>query len=160
MLWLIAATTRARRNSRLRGGGHHRHAAKAYDLELKGGRALRQAGLPLRGGGGRLRLSFRPKACILLHDQGQRFGLASLRTNACQSCAIKGSCTTGKERLISRWCQIASKSDPLSLARATPSEGAKTGAAEPHPWRRTSRLGGGRVASGGSRSLGIIGYFR
>jgi hypothetical protein len=24
-------------------------------------------------------------------------------TNACQSCAIKHSCTTGKERLISRW---------------------------------------------------------
>ena len=29
-------------------------------------------------------------------------------------------------------CQIASKSDPISLARATPSEGAKTGVAEPH----------------------------
>jgi adenylate cyclase len=29
-------------------------------------------------------------------------------------------------------CQIASKSDPFSLARATPSEGAKTGVAEPH----------------------------
>jgi Transposase DDE domain len=25
------------------------------------------------------------------------------RTNACQSCAIKRSCTTGNERLISRW---------------------------------------------------------
>src|ERR1700726_3780815 len=29
--------------------------------------------------------------------------LRRYRTNACQSCAIKGSCTTGKERLISRW---------------------------------------------------------
>jgi ribosomal protein L30/L7E len=29
-------------------------------------------------------------------------------------------------------CQIASKSDPFSLARATPSEGAKTGVAQPH----------------------------
>jgi Transposase DDE domain len=29
-----------------------------------------------------------------------RFGYA---TNACQSCAIKHSCTTGKERRISRW---------------------------------------------------------
>ena len=29
--------------------------------------------------------------------------LRRYRTNACQGCAIKGSCTTGKERLISRW---------------------------------------------------------
>src|SRR5580700_2745711 len=29
--------------------------------------------------------------------------LRRYRTNACQSCAIKRSCTTGKERLISRW---------------------------------------------------------
>ena len=43
----------------MRGSGHHGHAAKADDLELKGGRALRQAGLPLRGRGGRLHLSCR-----------------------------------------------------------------------------------------------------
>jgi hypothetical protein len=29
--------------------------------------------------------------------------LRRYRTNACQSCSIKHSCTTGKERLISRW---------------------------------------------------------
>ena len=29
--------------------------------------------------------------------------LRRYRTNACQGCAIKHSCTTGKERLISRW---------------------------------------------------------
>ena len=29
--------------------------------------------------------------------------LRRYRTNACQSCAIKRSCTTSKERLISRW---------------------------------------------------------
>jgi transposase len=29
--------------------------------------------------------------------------LRRYRTNACQSCAIKNACTTGKERLISRW---------------------------------------------------------
>jgi hypothetical protein len=29
--------------------------------------------------------------------------LRRYRTNACQSCAIKHRCTTGKERLISRW---------------------------------------------------------
>ena len=33
----------------MREGRHHGHAAKADDLELKGGRALWQAGLPLRG---------------------------------------------------------------------------------------------------------------
>ena len=38
-----------RRNPGVRGSGHHGHAAKADDLELKGGRALRQAGLPLHG---------------------------------------------------------------------------------------------------------------
>ena len=53
---------------RVRGGRDHRHTTKADDLELKGGGALRQAGLPLRGSGGCLHLSCRPKACILLHD--------------------------------------------------------------------------------------------
>ena len=77
MLWLIAVTTRARRFARAR-RRDHRHATKAYDLELKGGRALRQAGLPLRGSGERLRLSCRTKACIFLHDQGQRFGATPL----------------------------------------------------------------------------------
>jgi CRISPR-associated Cas5-like protein len=45
-------------------------------------------------------------------------------------------------------CQIASKSDPFSRARATPSEGAKTGVAEPHIAEQ-SRSWRGRVASGG-----------
>ena len=65
---------RCRRRSRLlqqrgdpgvRGSGHHGHAAQADDLERKGGRALRQAGLPLCGRGGRLRLSGRRKAHLL-----------------------------------------------------------------------------------------------
>ena len=45
-------------------------------------------------------------------------------------------------------CQIASKSDPFSLARVTPSEGAKTGVAEPYIAEQ-SRSWQGRVASGG-----------
>ena len=61
-----------------RGGRHHRHATKAYDLERKGGGALRQAGLPLRGSGGCLRLSCWTKACIFLHDRGQRLAPTSL----------------------------------------------------------------------------------
>jgi len=58
--------------------GINRHAAKADDLELKGGRTLWQAGLPLRGSGGCLYLSCRPKARLLLHDRGQRLGPTSL----------------------------------------------------------------------------------
>jgi hypothetical protein len=36
-------------NPGMRGGWHHGYAAKADDLERKGGRTLRQAGLPLCG---------------------------------------------------------------------------------------------------------------
>jgi cell division GTPase FtsZ len=43
-------------------------------------------------------------------------------------------------------CQIASKSDPFSLARATPSEGAKTGVAEPHIAEQSA---GGEWRAGG-----------
>ena len=38
-----------RRYLGMRGGRHHGYAAKAHDLERKGGRTLRQAGLPLCG---------------------------------------------------------------------------------------------------------------
>ena len=38
-----------RRDPGMRGGWHHGYAAKADDLERKGGRTLRQAGLPLCG---------------------------------------------------------------------------------------------------------------
>ena len=71
------ATTRARRFAPAR-RRHHRHATKAYDLERKGGGALRQAGLPLRGSGGCLRLSCWTRACIFLHDRGQRLAPTSL----------------------------------------------------------------------------------
>ena len=51
---------------------------KPMTSNSKAGRPLRQAGLPLRGGGGCLRLSCWTKACIFLHDQGQRFAPTSL----------------------------------------------------------------------------------
>ena len=73
--WLL----QQRRDPGMRERGHHSHAAKANDLEFKGGRPLRQAGLPLRGGGGCLRLSCWPKAHLLFHDRGQRLGPASLQ---------------------------------------------------------------------------------
>ena len=78
---------RCRRRSRLlqrrgdpgmRAGGHHGHAAKTDDLERKGGRALRQAGLPLRGRGGCLHLSCRRKAHLPLHERGKWIGPAPL----------------------------------------------------------------------------------
>src|SRR5664280_2699403 len=58
--------------------GHNGHAAKADDLELKGARAFRQAGLPLCGAAGRLHLSCRRKARLPLHDRGKRIGPAPL----------------------------------------------------------------------------------
>src|SRR5207344_767963 len=54
------------------------------------------------GLGSCLRLSCRPKARLLLHDRRQRLGPASLPDQRRQSC-VRHSCTTGKERLISRW---------------------------------------------------------
>ena len=48
-------------------------------------------------------MSCRRKARLLLHHRGQWIGPAPLATNACQSCVIKHSCTTGKQRRISRW---------------------------------------------------------
>ena len=57
---------------------YHGDATQADDLELKGGRALRQAGLPLCDGGGCLRLSCRRKACLLLHHLGKWIGPAPL----------------------------------------------------------------------------------
>ena len=53
-------------------------AAKAHDLERKGGRTLRQAGLPLCGCRGHLRLSRRREARLPLHDRGKRIGVAPL----------------------------------------------------------------------------------
>jgi hypothetical protein len=85
----------------MRGGWHHGYAAKADDLERKGGRTLRQAGLPadedvyVCPAGEKLAYSFTTQ------DKGMV--LRRYRTTACHSCAIKNSCTKGKERLISRW---------------------------------------------------------
>src|SRR5947199_6342776 len=83
----------------MRQSRHHGHVAKANDLEPK---ALRKAGLPLHGGGGRLHLScwraahpltYNPRTWIApISDQR----LPELR-------AIKHRCTTANERRITRW---------------------------------------------------------
>src|SRR6266516_498489 len=87
----------------MRESWHHGHAAKTDDLELKGGRALRQAGLPLRGSGGCLRVSCRQRLASSFTTEAKGLVLRRYWTKACQSCALKHSCTTSKERLISRW---------------------------------------------------------
>ena len=83
---------------------HHGHAAQADDLELKGGRPLRQAGLPLRGRR-RTSTSVLPAKGSHTHTQPRTtvWSCAATRTKACQNCAIKNVCTTGKERRITRW---------------------------------------------------------
>ena len=93
-----------RRNPGVRAGRHHGYAAKADDLERKGGRTLRQAGLPLCW------LRRTSIVCPAGEKLTYRYtteenGLALRRywTNACRSCAIKPTCTTGKERRITRW---------------------------------------------------------
>ena len=76
------------RNPGLRERGHHGHAAQADDLELKGGRALRQARLPLRGRG--LRFNICPAGERLAYRYtNEENGLVLRRywTNVCQSCA-------------------------------------------------------------------------
>ena len=84
---LEATRSRCRRRPRLlqqrgdsvvRQSRHNGHAAKADDLERQGGRTLRQAGLPLCGRGGRLRLSCRREARLPLHDRGKWTGPAPL----------------------------------------------------------------------------------
>ena len=97
----IAATSTARRSWPAR-SGHYGHAAQADDLELKGTRALRRAGLRYL-----LRRTFtsvlRREARLPLYNEENGLVLRRYWTNACQSCAIKQSCTTGKERRIARW---------------------------------------------------------
>ena len=59
-------------------GGYYGHASKANDLALKGGGALRQAGLPLHRGGGHLHLSCRRTAQPSLHQRRNWLGAATL----------------------------------------------------------------------------------
>ena len=65
---------------------------------------------------------------------------------------IRAIVTMSLRWLTRTMCQIASKSDPFSLARATPSEGAKTGVAEPHIAEQSMPVSNGF----GSRNFGII----
>ena len=87
----------------MRESRHHGHAAQADDLERKGGRALRQAGLSLRERGGCSVCPAGQRLASSFSDRRQRSGPRRYATDACQSCAIKNSCTTGRERRISRW---------------------------------------------------------
>src|SRR5262245_62152048 len=59
----------------MRQSRYYGHVAKADDFESK---ALRQAGLPLRGGGGRLHLSCWRAAHLLIHDPRTWIGAAPL----------------------------------------------------------------------------------
>ena len=86
----------------MRRSRHYGHAAKTNDLALKGGRTLRQARLPLRGRGGRLRLSRGRKPRLLLHHIGKWIGPAPLLDQSLPA-GIKNSCTTSKEQRINRW---------------------------------------------------------
>ena len=87
----------------MRASRDHGDIAKADDLEREGGRALRQAGLPLPGRGGRLRLSCGREAHLRFTNEENGLVLRRYWTTACQSCAIKHDCTTGKQRRITRW---------------------------------------------------------
>ena len=78
MLWLIAVTARARRFARGEEAGITVTLPKPMTSNSKAAGRFGKEDLPLRGSGGRLRLSCRTKACIFLHDQGQRFGATSL----------------------------------------------------------------------------------
>jgi hypothetical protein len=84
-------------------GSMETNAAKTNDLALKGGRTLRQAGLPYL---------VEEDVCVCPAGEGLTYSFTTKENglvlrcysiNACQSCAIKHSCTTGKERRISRW---------------------------------------------------------
>ena len=94
---------RQRGDSGVRGSGHHGHAAQADDL-----------GHQVRGRFGKQDFRYLAEQDVYICPAGERLayhytneeqGLVLRRywTNACQSCAIKHSCTTGKERRITRW---------------------------------------------------------
>ena len=48
-------------------------------------------------------MSCRREAHLPLYDRGKRIGAAPLLDQRLQGCAIKATCTTGKERRITRW---------------------------------------------------------
>ena len=78
--------------------GHHGDVAQADDLERQGRRALRQTGLRLSAGGGRLR-------DLKDYYTNVESGLTLRRywTTTCSSCPIKRQCTPAKQRRITRW---------------------------------------------------------
>ena len=82
---------------------HHSLSAEADDLWPSRQRPLRQAGLHLCRRG--RRLSSPAGRQLTYHYTNEEEGKTLRRywTTACQACALKSKCTTGKERRISRW---------------------------------------------------------
>ena len=98
-----ARILRGRGDSRLRGGRHHRHATKAYDLELQGkGRFGKQDFVYTAADDvyicpARERLTYRATT----NDAGKM--IRRYWTSACRACALKLKCTPEATRRVSRW---------------------------------------------------------
>src|SRR5215831_18263146 len=84
----------------MRQSRYYGHVAKADDFESK---ALRQAGLPLRGGGGRLHLSCWRAAHLLIHDPRTWIGAAPLSDQRLPELRHQTSLYHRQERRITRW---------------------------------------------------------
>ena len=87
----------------MRESGHHGHVPKPMTSGINGRRPLRQQDF-------RYAAEEDTYVCpagerLAYHYTNEEDGMVLRRywTNACQSCAIKHSCTTGKERRITRW---------------------------------------------------------
>ena len=87
----------------MRGGWHHGYAAKADDLERKGGRTFGKQDFRYVADEDVYVCPAGEKLAYSFTTQDKGMVLRRYRTTACHSCAIKNSCTKGKERLISRW---------------------------------------------------------
>ena len=88
----------------MRGGWHHGHAAQADDLGLKGRRDASAS----RTSATWLRRTFTfvlpVKGCLPLHERRRRhWSCAATGPTPARAAPIKHTCTTGKERRITRW---------------------------------------------------------
>jgi len=74
-------------------------------ISLAAARRLRQARLPAVSSilGSTIRMLKSSRITYHYTNEEDRKTLRLYWTNACQGCALKGQCTTGKERRISRW---------------------------------------------------------
>ena len=76
---------------------------KRMTSSAKAASPFRQAGLCLLGRGGRLSLSGGREADLSLQQYRERPDAAALLDRSCGRCVLKGMCTTGKERRITRF---------------------------------------------------------